>query len=234
MRIAVCDDDPAFLKQLGEKVRDIAFISQVEQYSEMDLFFADLEDGRIFDLVLMDLDWGEHATGIEYAEKLYGMVPHLPVIYVTGFNDRFSQQILLKKTNLAGYLTKPIDEMLFVRYLKKVIDNRDSAQTLSFQQQGRLLSVEMNRIVYLESKNHICVIHTDARPYSVYEKLSTLSGRLGSSFVQCHKSYIVNMRWIRRVEAGRIFLKSGEMLPVSRACGAAAKEKVLRFMGLQV
>ena len=234
MWVAVCDDDTSFLKQLERKMRDIAVISQIEQYSRIERFFADLEEGRTFDLVLVDLEWGEPMTGIEYAEKLYGIAPHLPVIYVTGFNDRFSQHILLKKTNLAGYLIKPIDLVLLERYLKKIIESRDAEQILSFQQQGRLLSVEFGRILYIESQNHISVVHTDARSYSVYEKLSALSNRLGPSFVQCHKSYIVNMRWIQRVESGRVLLKNGEMVSISRSRSAAAKEKVLRFMGLQV
>ena len=234
MRIAVCDDDKNFLKELEEKLYQYSCISRVESYSHIETFFMDLDAGQHYDLVLMDLEWGEQRTGISYVEQLYNTAPHLPVIYVTGFNDRFAQHILLKETNLAGYLTKPIDNQLLEKYLRKVMDSRDAGKNLTFQQQGRPISMDVKRIVYLESRNHISVIYTDTSSYIVYEKLSALLSRLPDTFVQCHKSYVVNMRWIQRLEPERVLLKNGRQVGVSRSFRAKTREKVFRFMGLQI
>lgn len=234
MRIAICDDDKLFMETLEHKLRAYPFVSRVQQYTRVDSFIAELEECGGFDLVLLDLDLGEECTGIEYAEKLYGIAPHLPVIYITGFNDRFSQYILLKDVNLAGYLTKPVEDTLLEQYLQKVLSRRAVETYFSFQQQGRAYAVNMRQIIYIESKNHISVIHTDTVSYTVYEKLSDLLLRLPETFVQCHKSYIVNMHWIQRLEQRKILLQNGETVWVSRSCGARTREAVLRFMGLQV
>lgn len=234
MRIAVCDDDKLFLKAFAEKLCSYPCISRVKSYSQIENFFMDLEEGERIDLVFMDLDWSREQTGIAHAEQLYRTAPHLPVIYVTGFNDRFAQHILLQETNLAGYLTKPIDGALLDKYLRKVTDRRDSGKILTFQQQGRAVSVEVNRIVHLESRNHISSVYTDAGSYIVYEKLSDLLSRLPDTFVQCHKSHVVNMRWVRRLEPERILLKNGQAVSVSRSFRAKTREKVFRFMGLQI
>lgn len=234
MRIAICDDDKSFLKELEEKLCQHACIGRIELYSQIDKFFLDLEAGERYDLVLMDLDWGEQKTGIHYAERLYRTVPHVPVIYVTGFNDRFAQHILLKETNLVGYLTKPIDDILLEKYLKKVINSRDSGKSLTFLQQGRAISVDVKRIVYLESCDHTSVVYTDTVSYTVYEKLSTLLSRLPDTFIQCHKSYVVNMRWVQRLEPEQILLKNGQQVGVSRSFRSKTREKVFRFMGLQI
>lgn len=232
MRVAVCDDNNNFLTELENRLQQYPFVKQVEQYTRVEVFFEELKSGEHFDLLLMDLDWGEEKTGLEYAEQLYRTAPHIPVIYVTGYNDRFAQHVLLKETNLAGYLTKPIDDVLLEKYLQKVIDRRESEYKLSFQQQGRVVSLDTNRIIYLESRNHTSIVHTDTETYSIYEKISSLFTRLPNTFVQCHKSYVVNMRWIQRLEAGKILLKNGEVVSVSRTYTVKTREKVLRFMGL--
>ncbi len=234
MRIAICDDDKNFIKELEEKLGRYSFVSGTEPYCEIEKLFLDLEAGENYDLVLMDLNWGGQKTGLSYAERLYKAAPHLPVIYVTGFNDRFAQHVLLKETNLAGYLTKPIDDVLLEKYLRKVIDSRDAGKNLTFHQQGRVISVNVKRIIYLESSNHSSVIYTDTASYTVYEKLSDLLERLPDTFVQCHKSYVVNLRWVQRLEPEQILLKNGRQIRVSRSFCARTRQQVFRFMGLQI
>lgn len=234
MRIAICDDDKQFLEELEYKLRKYPFVGKVEQFCGIESFFAELEDRNSFDLVLMDIDWGREYTGMEYSEKLYRIAPHLPIIYVTGYNDRFSQYILLKETNLAGYLTKPVQDVLLENYLKKVMNRQAAEQNFSFQQQGRTITVNVRSIIYIESSNHVCLIHTDNATYKLYKKLRDLLPQFPSSFIQCHKSYIVNMYWIQRLDPGSIVLRNGEIVPVSRSFGSRTREAVLHFMGLQV
>lgn len=234
MRVAICDDDKVFLKQLEELLGGYVFVGHTETYGEIEPFFHALEEGEQYDLVLMDLDWGSHTTGLSYAERLYHKAPHLPVIYVTGYNDRFAQHILLRETNLAGYLTKPLDRGLLEQYLSKVLERRDTGKYLTVHQQGRSVSLDVRRIVYLESHNHVSIIHTDSGDDTVYEKLSALLDRLPDTFVQCHKSYVVNMRWVQRLEPGHILLKTGQQVAVSRSHRDKTRAQVFRFLDLQM
>lgn len=234
MRIAICDDDKIFLKQLEEKLRHFSFVGKVNSYSEIEKFFMDLDADERIDLVFVDLEWGNQKTGIDYAERIYRKAPHLPVIYVTGFNDRFAQHVLLKEANLAGYLTKPINDDLLKKYLKKVSDRQDSEKFLTFQQQSRAISLDVKRVIYLESQNHTTIVYTDTVSYTVYEKLSNLLARMPDTFVQCHKSYAVNMRWVQRLESERILLKNGQSVRISRTFRVKTRERIFRFMGLQI
>ena len=234
MRIAICDDDLDSLNVLRETLNGCPSVDEIEVYSDISLFFSEIEGGTVYDLVLMDLDWGKRETGLAYAERLYAAVPHLPVVYVTGFNDRFSQHILLQKTNLAGYLTKPVDRVLLERYLNKIREDRASVSSLTFTQHGDLVSVPTNRIILLESRNHVTTVVLDTATYEVYEKLDDLFGRLPDRFVRCHKSYAVNMAWIQRLEPDRILLKNGTEVNVSRTYRVKTREAVFRFMGHQI
>lgn len=234
MRLAVCDDDKYFLQALEAKLRTFPFVEQVATFSRAESLFAELAEGTGFDALLMDIDLGEEHTGLEYAGRLYRLAPHLPVIYVTGYNDRFCQWVLLSDANLAGYLTKPVDDAMLGRYLSKVLRSQAEARNLTFRQQGVLHCVCAERIIYVESRNHTVLIHTEETTYTVYEKLDDILARLPESFHQCHKSYLVNLRWIQRMEAGRLLLRNGETVRVSRAFAAGTRDRVFRFMGLQI
>jgi DNA-binding LytR/AlgR family response regulator len=50
-------------------------------------------------------------------------------------------------------------------------------------------------------------------------------------FVQCHKSYIVNLRQIQRFGTNDILLKNGNAVPVSRAKYKQTKEAHFNFVG---
>lgn len=234
MRIAICDDDKQFLEEMDRKLRRYPFVSTVDPYIGIDSFFAEVDERNRFDLVLMDIDWGAENTGMEYAEKLYRIAPHIPVIYVTGYNDRFSQHILLKKTNLTGYLTKPVQDELLEKYLEKALNQHAEEQNLSFQQRGSTITINVRSIIYIESVNHVSLIHTDHTTYKLYKKLRDLLPQLPAPFIQCHKSYIVNLYWVQRLEQGRILLKNGEEVLVSRSFKTRTREAVFNFMGLQI
>lgn len=212
--------------------------SQVERvicFSDMREFFAELTQAEPFeaDIVMLDLDWGGGSDGIDHATRLYQTAPHIPVIYVTGYSDRFSQRILLAETNLLGYLTKPVDAVLLQKYFQKYADKCLSDRHLTFSCGRQTLSLRLSEILCIESRNHCVEIVTANTVYTVYEKLSELLPRLSDAFVQCHKSYIVNMAHIQRLEATHILLQDGRFVPVSRSMSEQTRQKIFAYLGAQ-
>ena len=235
LKIAVCDDNRIFLQELERLLNQIPFVQEITCFYKIDDFFTSINDRECFDLVIMDLDWpGEDDNGLGFAERLSRLAPHLPVLYVTGYNDRFAQQVLLRDVNLVGYLTKPVNPALLEQYLRKVQLRSQKKENLTFFSQGSLFSLNIRKIIYIESKNHITLIHTAAAAYQTREKLSELMPRLVGAFIQCHKSYAVNMRWIQRMDPGLLLLRSGAQIPISRSRIQQTREQVFSFMGMQV
>lgn len=234
MQIALCDNEPSFLTSLKAQLDEHFPTDTFITYSDIDRFFEDQENGFTCDLVVMDLDWDRKETGFTYAERLYRQLPHIPVLYITGYNDCFAQHVLLSDSNILGYLTKPINLELMKKYFLKAEDRLHAQDHLTFQQHGQLVSLPISRIVYLESKKHTCLVYTASGTYTVYEKLSQLIQRLPDSFVQCHKSYAVNMHHIFQMGPDTIQLQDGSMISVSRARWPETREKVLHFIGRQL
>lgn len=69
--------------------------------------------------------------------------------------------------------------------------------------------------------------------YQIYEKLDWVEEKLsGFHFLRIHKSYLVNMKHIRKINNYTAFLDTGEELPVPRSRFRAAKETFVAYKGV--
>lgn len=233
MRIAVCDNESVAADTLLQKIHEITKSDHIQKFTSIQRFWSVIEDGESFHVVFMDIDWEQSLDGIDFAARLYEMRPNTQIIYVTGYNDRFSQQIFLRPTNLCGYLLKPVDKALLHSLLQKAEDAfaRQSDEKLLVQKKGIIHAVAFREIVFLESAGHRILIHTHNRSLSCYERLEQIKARLPDRFLQCHKSYLVNMDHIQYIEKNSILMNSGERIPVSKAQYANTRSSFFRYMG---
>lgn len=233
MRLAICDDDRLFLARFRPQVEALGLARRIDCFSEPEGLLCALEEGAGYDAVLMDIDWKGARTGMDLAEVLHEHAPRAKIIYVTGYNDRFSQQIFLRKSNLSGYLVKPVDSALLRANLEKAARavREEELAVLTVMVGGKPVCVPHREIVYLESLGHTVNIHTRGEVVVVYERLDKLALLLSEGFLRCHKSFLVNMRRIRRFREQDILLDGGMAVPVSRSRSAQAKADYFRYMG---
>ena len=233
MRIAICDDNALCLAEIRKQIEELHIAEQLVSFSNLNTFFSTVEEGMTYDAVLMDIDWHQDETGMDVAEKLNDLSPRTKIIYVTGYNDRFSQQIFLHRANLSGYLVKPVDNELLRANLEKVataLDNqKESALTVS--NHGKPIAIPHRDILYIESLGHTIQIHTAAETVVAYERLDAVTKLLPAGFIRCHKSFVVNMQQIRRFQPSDVLLKNGMLVPVSRKRYAETKAAYFKFMG---
>ena len=226
MRVAICDDEPVVLESLRLCIEKQPLVKSVQVFSTMEKFQKEIEKDCRFDVALMDIEWEKEKNGIDFAEQLLVLAPQLQVIFVTAYNERFSQQIFLKNTNLCGYLVKPVQESLLSVLLEKAQQKRFLAtdEKLLIQQKGIVHAISFRDIFFIESVGHQLIIHTSESKIICYEKIDDMKQRLPEHFLQCHKSYIVNMQIIRRIEKNKIILQHDKEIPVSKARYAEARD----------
>ena len=232
MQLAICDDNLNFLAQLEEYLHTLPQVKSVAAFSTLDSFLLSVETGARYDAVLLDINWNQSQNGMDIAEQLLVLSPQTQIIYITGYGDRFAQQIFLQKPNLSGYLTKPIDPGLLQANLEKAAKAKEVAPPMiTILSQGKPISLPTDEILYLESQGHTIYIHTAVAIISIYRRLDDIVRLLPDNFYRCHKSYLVNLRQIRRIQQPDLLLKSGHKVPVSRSRYAETKEAYLRFVG---
>lgn len=232
MKAAICDDNIIFLEEMKRELQENHGLNDIHTYFEVDKFFDEVEKGVEYDLVFLDIDWGSiKTTGLDFGEKLYELMPHVPIILVTGYNDRFAQHVLLSEMNLIGYLTKPIDSVVLKRYLDKAKGRSRAIHYLNVSSQGVVNRIQTDMIVHMESHNHSVHIYTEEGMYVIYEKLSDISKRLPTGFAQSHKSFLVNLKYVAALEGKEVVMKNGRRIPISRGYQGEIKEKFFAYIG---
>ena len=92
------------------------------------------------------------------------------------------------------------------------------------------LRVPLSDIIYVESNNSKCTVHTSSgNNYTLYKHLSDIENELADKrFLRCHRSFIVNMNCVAAVDDDFI-LNSGERILIRQKSRKEIKNKFLEF-----
>lgn len=233
MRVAICDDEKKCLEYLKDRLEKNSKISYIHMVDDIVDLRNIIEEKEHFDIVFMDIEWNEHhETGINFARQIHNNAPATQIIYVTGYNDKFSQDIFMEEVNLCGYLVKPVEE----ERLNYLVDKAYNA--IQFFETEKLLletkkgsfAIPYRAIRYAESTGHQVTFYTGKEAVSFYEKLDVIKKQFPDYFVHCHKSYLVNMNEIRRIEGHELVLRDDSHIPVSKTRYAAVKEQFFNYI----
>ena len=163
--------------------------------------------------------------------------PH--VIFTTAF-DEYAMQAF--ETNAIDYLLKPFSQQRFDKAISKWMELSKKVTTTSTEhllkeaakhpaQNERVVVktgtkikiIPVNDIHYLEAADDYVKIVTDEGSFLKKQTMSYFEEVLNTSlFVRTHRSYMVNMQQITRIDPYEkenhvAILKSGAKIPVSRA-----------------
>lgn len=234
LNVAIADDDDEQVDLLERMVRRHPRADRlaVERFSRIeDLARRAASGGLALDIVLMDIRFeGDERTGIDAVAELFPAGCGTQVIYVTGYPE-FSTKTY--RTEHVYLLTKPFAEADFVDALDKALRAVDEAgnAAIGLTVGSRLVKVRPRSISHIESDRRKVRVHlVDGTLLESYAALGALAQLLPASFVQCHKSFIVNMDCIEQLEPDAVRLSSGEAVPLSRGRRREVKELFLSHL----
>lgn len=215
MNIAVCDDQPVFLKDMGELLRAYFQVHGIP----CELFFflsgeALLESGQVFDLIFLDIKM-KGMTGIEAAHAIRGKDQEARLIFLTAYSKYVFQAF---DVNAFHYLLKPVETEKLYSVLDQLINQLDSGRDkyLNIKKASKAYRIPFQNIYYLEVVDRKVFLHTTNETIEFYEKLSILEERLPPDFFRCHRSYIVNLNHVFRFDKYNIYLDNQEAVMLSK------------------
>lgn len=214
MRIAVCEDNEIHrdimehLLNRYSSERSIPFEFVPYEYGIN--FLCDMEEGAYFDTVFLDI-YMEDTMGNEIAHQLRAMGYQGEIVFLTASPDFAIESY---DVDASGYLLKPLD----YEKLKMVMDRitRNIApSTYQIRQRTTVTKVVYHEILYIESSNSKCILHTESGgAYTIYKTLNTIEKELGDRrFLRCHQSFLVNMDHIKQIEK-QFLLSNGDYVPI--------------------
>lgn len=87
------------------------------------------------------------------------------------------------------------------------------------------------RVSFAESNLRKIRIHVGGDAIEAYGKLSRLMHALPDRFVQCHKSFVVNMGFVEKLSKEHLVLVTGELIPVSQKRRKITREAFEKYVG---
>jgi DNA-binding LytR/AlgR family response regulator len=183
------------------------------------------------DILVIDIDLGPNEpNGIEVVQRLFPAGSGTQVIYVTGYVEFC---VRAYRTDHVYFLAKPVAQSDFNDALDKALANLENlgSSALAVRCGGVVRLVLPSSISYIESDRRKVCIHAGGKDLETYATLSGLAEQLPDSFIQCHKSFLVNMDHIVEFRKDSLVLHSGEIVPISQKKRKATREAFFRRLG---
>jgi len=230
MRIAICEDlydDARLLGENLDRYLDAYGLSaEVFRFSNGEEFLQNFEVDK-YQIIFMDIYMAKNGlTGLDVAQKIRSVDKNVALIFTTTSDE----YILAGYSFAVYYILKPLTyENLVLAMDKCRVQIERFAKTMEIIVDRQPIKVRIRDIYCIEIIKRNCIFTFAARKLTaVGISMDELTAKLaGSSFVQCHRSYIINILYVRKITETEFILKSGERVPIGRKYKATA-QKVYR------
>ncbi len=211
MKIAICDDNPEDLHLMLEYCKQYDSSLSVYTFpSGKALIHA--FSSTFYDIIFLDIEM-EPPNGYKTALALRAM-ERKPILIFTTQNLNYS----IRRYGIGlQYLPKPISYEIFVHSLHQALQLTIPPKIM-IPYQGAQKLVQVSDIIYIEVIRHQVIFHMiNSSKLEFRGSLKDIMEQIESTwFVQCHKSFCVNLNYIDRVTAQNVFMINQVAIPIGR------------------
>ncbi|MEO8067038.1 MAG: LytTR family DNA-binding domain-containing protein [Flavobacteriales bacterium] len=218
MRILIADDDPLSADLLLAHCGKLDPGGTVVRASDGAEAF-DLVRSGIWDLLLLDLDMPK----MDGPTLLEAIGDRVPTVIVTG-DPAFALDAF--RFHVLDYLVKPVTFERFAQAWRTAVTGPRAAQAASkndgttppstvFVRSGNdIVQLDLDQVRYIKSESNYVRFVLDGKDVQSLLNMKDLELKLSSNFVRVHRSYIVNLRHIEKLDTSDIKI-GRELIPVS-------------------
>ncbi len=189
-----------------------------------------VEGGERFDLFLLESE----PEGMQLCRRLREINSEALIVLVTG-SDSYAMEAY--RLHVLRYITKPADEselrsalnLAYCLYMAR------PSVTIFIKGVGEVIPVNADEIMYVENNIRVMTynlsdgktVRGTRRNISFEAAMAPLSS---ACFIQTHKSYFVNMRYISALRSDSVLMVDGREIPISRKNLASVRRDYMAFM----
>ncbi|MBQ8599020.1 MAG: response regulator transcription factor [Oscillospiraceae bacterium] len=214
IKVILIDDEPEIrkiLEKMIEKQEGFEVVAQCGSFAEAVTDFTRYKP----DVAFVDIDLGGE-SGLECAKILTELNPKAKIVFATAHSEYMANAFEIYAFD---YLVKPFNMERVVRTLKKLRESlpaevgpaESSGDTVSqsdrfkdkllIKGKDQVLFVDKKEIIMAERLDGVTRIVTKDEVFQNSASLSDIESKLDpTEFFRCHKSYIINLSCISRIE----------------------------------
>lgn len=228
-KIGICDDCKEDRDYTESLVRSWATESSygitVEQFPSAEAFLFRYEDEKNYDILLLDIEMA-HMNGVELARKIRAVNREVQIVFLSGYDDYIADGYDVEALH---YILKPVGRDKLFRVLDRACEKlKKNGAVLFFDLPDGMIRIPLYEIRWLEVRANYVTLHTD-REITVKESLSRLEAKLDDGFFRVGRSFVVNLRYVRKVTKTDVYLEGGTAVPLSRGLYEPLNRALIRY-----
>ena len=226
MKLAICDDIQEQcdeIKAIWECAVDCNFAYELQIFLSAEDLLQSYAQGMRYDILVLDIQMKD-LNGMEAAKKIRQMDSDVKIIFLTAY-DQYMREAF--DVSAMHYLDKPVDadklKALFHQVIRSYREAHYALYVPVMNQNHMEEKVQLftSEILFFESYNRKVIIYLiSGETYITNMKISLLEQELRSrNFVRTHMSFLVNVKYIRKINRMQVTLKYQEqehIIPISR------------------
>jgi DNA-binding LytR/AlgR family response regulator len=220
MKIAICEDTAedrgVINSHIKKYFKENSCPVDIAIYDTGESFMKDWEDGESKDIKIAFLDiYMPGINGVELAKEIRKTDEDMVIIFTTNSADHGLDGYSVKALQ---YLMKPLAYPEVEDVLNGCMAKfADSLRYIEVMSERLTVKILFKDILFIEMFNHDCLFHTADNKIKSRLTLDEVQRQLdGSTFLKTHRSYIVNMRYIKSISENDFVLTTGAMIPIRR------------------
>lgn len=217
------DDEPSALKVLETHAEKIPFLNLKESFLNPTEGLAYLQSHSV-DVVFLDVQMPD-LMGTELAKLLRDA--DVQLIFVTAFPDYAVQGFQLRALD---YLLKPVSLPRFLEACNRALQGQqirmNQSPSLFIKDGYDWVKVDLDKLLYIRSDTNLLFFHQAEKTVSTRMTISKALDMLPKgAFVRVHKSFIVAVHAIRKIERHQLTVGE-DQIPLA----STYKEEVQRLL----
>lgn len=234
MKIAICDDERIFQKQLKQELEKFYkdLDKKIETFDSGNQFLTVFAHVPLqFELIFMDIEM-PGINGMDTARKIRQFNETVPIVFLTSFREFATEGY---QVDAFRYLLKPLQVKELHQMLIQLEQSRQKNGKIIVNDAGNRIVLAYSEIIYIKSENVYIKLCTTRGSFLIREKLKEQLMQLPeSTFFQIHRSYVVNLSHVVSFSERFVCMSDKTMLPLSRTKRSLFCEKFMNDMSGKV
>lgn len=213
MQIIIVEDEVSCCQQLKECLKNWGRkhnipIAATCYESGDELLRHNLQNTR---LIFMDIDL-PGLTGMETAQNLRKSNYKGHIIFLTAYSEHVFDGYHVRALD---YLLKPITPEVLENCLTPILHEQKSSSYI-LRTAASIEKIPYSRIIAFATQGHYIDIITEEQTFRQKISLKTLRQQLPENFVQCHRTLIVNINHVTKLDGKNLYLTNQTVYPISK------------------
>ena len=222
IKCVVIDDEAIARKAIQAyigKVDELEFVQSFRNGMEAKAWLTE----NAVDLLFMDINM-PYLNGLELLRILKN---HPPTIFTTAYPEHALESF---EFNVVDYLVKPISFERFLQAVNKALRMIGSSETteeqfLIIKEGNSIVKIKIEEIDFIEAMQNYIKIQTPQKKYTILMTMKEIASQLPENeFFQTHRSFIIQMNKIQKVEGDKVFI-GNHTVPISKRSRSSFLEK---------